>query len=119
MSVSVDKAKKKTTVYYEDDYPAFDDSESRTNTITISEDRSYQAAMHLSKEYPGAKIAVMNFANAFHAGVIDFEIRQNTCFKSAHKAIIGWAFFIGGKDMSFLTVSGKPARCAAPSGLRQ
>ncbi len=68
LSASVNKAKKKTTIYYEDDYPAFDASKIRTNAINISGDRSYQAAMRLGNEYPGSKIAVMNFANAFHAG---------------------------------------------------
>ena len=68
LSASVDKAKKKTTIYYENDYPTFDSSKSRKNAITISGDRSFQAAMRLRREYPDAKIAVMNFANAFHAG---------------------------------------------------
>ena len=68
LSASVDEAKKKTTIYYENDYPLFDVSKSRMNKITISMDRSFQAAMRLRKEYPTAKIAVMNFANAFHAG---------------------------------------------------
>ena len=68
LSASVNKAKKKTTIYYENDYPTFDSSKSRKNAITISGDRSFQAAMRLRKEYPDTKIAVMNFANAFHAG---------------------------------------------------
>ena len=68
LSASVNVAKKKTTVYYEDEYPVFDASKSRTNAITMSGDRSFQAAMRLRREYPDAKIAVMNFANAFHAG---------------------------------------------------
>ena len=68
LSASVDTAKQKTTVYYEDDYPVFDASKTRNMQITVSGDRSYQAAMRLHKENPGAKIAVMNFANAFHAG---------------------------------------------------
>jgi len=68
LSASVDKAKKKTIIYYENDYPMFDASIIRKNAITISGDRSFQAAMRLRREYPDAKIAVMNFANAFHAG---------------------------------------------------
>ena len=68
LSGSVDAAKKNTTIYYEDDYPVFDASKTRDMKITVSGDRSYQAAMRLHKENPDAKIAVMNFANAFHAG---------------------------------------------------
>ena len=61
-------AKKNTTVFYEDDYPSFNASKTMDMVITVSGDRSYQAAMKLHKENPDAKIAVMNFANAFHAG---------------------------------------------------
>ena len=69
LSDSVDKAKAATKVYYENDYPSFDiQKELERTEITVSGDRSYQAAMRLSKEMPGSKIAVMNFANAFHAG---------------------------------------------------
>ena len=68
LSASVDVAKKNTTVFYEDDYPDFKASGKNNTAVTVTGDRSYQAAMRLSKENPGAKIAVMNFANAFHAG---------------------------------------------------
>lgn len=65
---SVVEAKKNTKVYYEDDYPQFDVNAVREERISVTRDRSYQAAMRLAKENPGKKIAVMNFANAFHAG---------------------------------------------------
>ena len=68
LSASIPEAKKNTTVFYEDDYPAFFTPEIKDMLITVSGDRSYQAAMRLHKDNPGAKIAVMNFANAFHAG---------------------------------------------------
>ena len=68
LAASVQSAKKNTTVFYEDDYPAFDTSGTKAMSVTVSMDRSYQAAMRLSRENPGAKIAVMNFANAFQAG---------------------------------------------------
>ena len=68
LSASIPAAKKNTTVFYEDDYPAFDSSKTKEMIISVSGDRSYQAAMRLHKVNPEAKIAVMNFANAFHAG---------------------------------------------------
>ena len=68
LSASIPIAKKNTTIFYEDDYPAFDQSNVKEMLVTISGDRSYQAAMRLHKDNPEAKIAVMNFANAFHAG---------------------------------------------------
>ena len=68
LSASIVKAKEQTEVFYEDDYPDFDASVIKDTKITVSGDRSYQAAMRLHKESPDAKIAVMNFANAFKAG---------------------------------------------------
>lgn len=68
LAASVTFAKKNTVVFYEDDYPGFDASKTKEELITVSGDRSFQAAMRLHGEYPNSKIAVMNFANAFHAG---------------------------------------------------
>ena len=68
LSASIPVAKRNTDVFYEDDYPAFDASAVKDTAITVTGDRSYQAAMRLRRENPDAKIAVMNFANAFHAG---------------------------------------------------
>lgn len=67
LSHSVSVAKLNTKVYYEDDYPAFNRPEV-DEEIAVTGYRSYEAAMKLSADYPGCRIAVMNFANAFHAG---------------------------------------------------
>ncbi len=81
LSASIPAAKKKTTVFYEDDYPVFDANKTREMLITVSGDRSYQAAMRLHKENQRAKIAVMNFANAFYAGggVVNGAGAQEEC----------------------------------------
>ncbi len=68
LSSSVALAKTNTTVYYENDYPSFDQDNIKDMTIAVSGDRSFQAAMRLHKEKSDAKIAVMNFANAFKPG---------------------------------------------------
>ncbi len=68
LSSSIPAAKQNTTVFYENDYPAFDAGRVRDMIVTVTGNRSYQAAMELHKESPNAKIAVMNFANAFHPG---------------------------------------------------
>ncbi|MBR0090387.1 MAG: TIGR02452 family protein [Lachnospiraceae bacterium] len=68
LSESIQVAKKNTEVFYENDYPAFDANHTYDCAVTVTGDRSYQAAMRLHRDYPDAKIAVMNFANAFHAG---------------------------------------------------
>lgn len=68
LSASVTKAKKNTEVFFENDYPHFDAGQTYDCGISVSKDRSFQAAMRLHKDHPDAKIAVLNFANAFHAG---------------------------------------------------
>ena len=67
LAQSVIQAKKNTTVFYEDDYPAFE-RPAVSEEIAVTGYRSFEAAMNLRKQYPDSKIAVMNFANAFHAG---------------------------------------------------
>ena len=68
LKAAVDYSKKHTRIFWEDIYPAFNASKTCDTEITVTRDRSYQAAMRLSAENEGCRIAVMNFANAFHAG---------------------------------------------------
>lgn len=68
LTAAVAYGKKHTKVYYEDDYPDFTLGKREETEITVTTDRSYQAAMRLRKENPEARIAVMNFANAFNPG---------------------------------------------------
>lgn len=68
LSASVERAKKLTSVFYEDEYPSFDSKNTRDTTISVSPDRSFASAVKLSEKYSGRKVAVLNFANAFHAG---------------------------------------------------
>ncbi len=65
---SVTKAKQATTCFFEDDYPLYDEGLKREEKITVTGERSFEAAMRLHREKPESKIAVMNFANAFHPG---------------------------------------------------
>ena len=68
LSASVIYSKEHTKIYWEDDYPAFDRSKVCGTLVTVTRDRSYQAAMRVAAENEGCRIAVMNFANAFQAG---------------------------------------------------
>ena len=68
LSASVIYSKEHTKIYWEDDYPEFDSAKAHDTEIKVTQDRSYQAAMRLAAENEGSRIAVMNFANAFHAG---------------------------------------------------
>lgn len=81
LAKSIDKAKKNTEIFWEDDYPCFNQETIKETKITVSKNRSYEAAMKLSASMPGSKIAVMNFANAFHAGggVINGSSAQEEC----------------------------------------
>lgn len=81
LAASIALTKKSTSVYYEEDYPQFFADEDKDTAITVTGDRSYQAAMRLYRENPDAKIAVMNFANAFHpgGGVTEGASAQEEC----------------------------------------
>ena len=68
LTASVALAKKNTSVYFEDEYPAFDVSKTVDTVVSVTGERSYQAAMRLRAESADARIGVMNFANAFHPG---------------------------------------------------
>lgn len=68
LSEYVSDAKQNTTVFFEDVYPEYDKSKTYDMVISVTQERSFKAAVRLSKEYPGSRIAVMNFANAFHPG---------------------------------------------------
>ncbi len=64
---AVKYASEHTSVFYEDEYPSFEIKET-DQIITVTGERSFEAAIALNKLYPGIKTAVMNFANAFHPG---------------------------------------------------
>ncbi|MCR5799902.1 MAG: TIGR02452 family protein [Lachnospiraceae bacterium] len=78
---AVEEAKKNTEIFYENDYPVFDAGKTVNTVIEVTGDRSFQAAMRLHHEHPDAKIAVMNFANAFHpgGGVVTGASAQEEC----------------------------------------
>ncbi len=58
LSASIPIAKKNTKVFYENDYPSFDSSKTKDENITVSGDRSYEAAMRLHKDNPDANAHV-------------------------------------------------------------
>ena len=66
LAAAVALAKKNTTVWFEDDYPAFDASKTTETVISVTGERSFQAAMRLHGESPEGRIAVMNFTEFQH-----------------------------------------------------
>lgn len=65
---AVHDAKKTTWVYLADDYPLCGPSRQFETEITVTKHRTFEAAEALKAADPTAKIAVLNFANAFHPG---------------------------------------------------
>jgi uncharacterized protein (TIGR02452 family) len=68
LSESVEYSINHTNVFYEDDYPVFDTKQNRPMKISVTHERTFESAIRLHKENSESKIAVMNFANAFHPG---------------------------------------------------
>lgn len=68
LTAAVIQSKKRTSIYYADQYPLFEDGESQNTEIAVTRDRSFQAAMRLKSEDPEVKVVVLNFANAFTPG---------------------------------------------------
>lgn len=55
-------------VFPEDAYPALGGARSRDQRVEVTRERSFAAAQRLHAELPQARVAVLNFANAFHPG---------------------------------------------------
>ena len=68
LSESVEYSINHTNVFYEDDYPVFDTKQNRPMKLSVTHERTFESAIRLHKENSDSKIAVMNFANAFHPG---------------------------------------------------
>lgn len=109
LAASVAQAKKNTEVFYEDDYPLFDASNTKRMMISVSKDRSFQAAVRLNKENPNAKITVMNFANAFYAGggvengsnaQEEALCRTSTLYPLIHRVTLRDSFYKHHKDLN-------------------
>lgn len=65
---AVHDAKKTTWVYLADDYPLCGPPRQFETEITVTKHRTFEAAEALKAADPTAKIAVLNFANAFYPG---------------------------------------------------
>ena len=78
---AINNSKRKTEVFYENQYPEYEPHRFDRTDIVVSGKRSFEAAMELKKENPDSKIAVLNFANAFHpgGGVVNGASAQEEC----------------------------------------
>ncbi len=57
-----------TRLYGADDYPTLSREKSRAGRITVTQHRTFEAAMLLKREAPDKKTAVLNFASAVNPG---------------------------------------------------
>lgn len=68
LAAAVKEAREGSCVYLEGEPPSFQEGAPRPMKVSVSGQRSFEAAIELHQAKPQAKIAVMNFANAFHPG---------------------------------------------------
>lgn len=65
---SVRDSKASSKVYWEDEYPYFEHALKWNTEIVVTKNRTFEAAKKLRFADPQDRIAVLNFANAFHPG---------------------------------------------------
>ena len=62
---AVEKTKKGTEIFSSDDYPNTGRVLVTEEIIRVTNEKPFEAAKNLKKEYPGSKVAVLNFGNVF------------------------------------------------------
>ena len=65
---AVESSRKKTVLFDEGKAPVFPGVAPRAGEVTVTRSRSYEAAVRLTRQYPGKRIAVLNFASATNPG---------------------------------------------------
>lgn len=66
---AVERSISKTKLYLEQDYPDVSQEENKfETTISVSREKTFEAARRLRKKYPDSQIAVHNFASATNPG---------------------------------------------------
>ena len=77
LAAAVEESKRGTKLYEAGQAPAFPEV-TKAGKVTVSKSKTFEAAMRLAKQYPGKKIAVLNFASASHpgGGVLDGSSAQ-------------------------------------------
>lgn len=69
LASAIEYGKKHTHLYEANDYPTLPSgSTDRQGRVSVIQARTFEAAISLHREFPGAKITVLNFASATHPG---------------------------------------------------
>ncbi len=68
LDASVQKMKAATRLYEAEEYPPLAAGAARAGEIRVTTHKTFEAAAALAKEFPGRKIAVLNFASAVRPG---------------------------------------------------
>lgn len=65
---AIDAGRKNTKLYDADNIPDFPEEATRAGAVSVTQSRTFEAAMRLAKQHPGKRIAVLNFASATQPG---------------------------------------------------
>ena len=68
LAAAVEASRKNTRLYEAGTVPGFPGDAAKAGKVTVTRSRTFEAAMRLTKQYPGKKIAVLNFASATNPG---------------------------------------------------
>lgn len=68
LSAAVEASRKNTKLYDAGNFPDFPAGVIKEGTVTVTKSRTYEASMRLAVQYPGKKVAVLNFASATKPG---------------------------------------------------
>ena len=68
LAAAVERTRRQTRLYGPDEYPELPEALAGRGEVRLMDARSFEAAMQLRREFPEAKIAVLNFASATRPG---------------------------------------------------
>ena len=68
LRTAVENSRKGTVLYNPGDVPKLPKNPSKDGVVTVTKSRTFEAAIRIAKQYPGKRLAVLNFASATNPG---------------------------------------------------